>query len=145
MWQYLRNLYKRYQRLELDFSFFSRNRRYRDCIGEVKSSKTVSTNPHRLTRTSTPGARLFDTIFHQAFGRTTPDDIANERHNWSCAALTFPADPKVDRIVANFLSNSLCALFLDLQIMDFSEMTSKTMTLKLRIRKLKKCLIYKMP
>ena len=30
--------------------------------------------------------------------------------------LTFPTDPKVDRIVANFLNNSL-ALFFDLQIL----------------------------
>ena len=60
--------------------------------------------------------KAFRTIFRRAFGRETLDDIANERQSGS-RALTFPADPKVGRIIANFMSSPLCGLFFDLQIL----------------------------
>ena len=60
--------------------------------------------------------KAFRTIFRRAFGRATPDDIANERHSGS-RALTFPTDHKVDRIVASFMSSPLSELFFDLQIL----------------------------
>lgn len=48
--------------------------------------------------------------------QTAPDYVTNERHSLS-RALTFPTDPRVDRIVANFMSSSVCALFFDLRIL----------------------------
>lgn len=60
--------------------------------------------------------KAFHTIFRRAFGGATPDDIADERQSGS-RSLTFPTDPKVDRIVANFMSSPLSELFFDLQIL----------------------------
>ncbi|KAF8804615.1 hypothetical protein BYT27DRAFT_6693416 [Phlegmacium glaucopus] len=58
--------------------------------------------------------KAFRTIFRQAFRQATPDDI--ERQSGS-RVLTFPTDPKVDRIVTNFMSSPLYELFFDLQIL----------------------------
>ena len=57
--------------------------------------------------------KAFRTIFYRTFGQTAPDYITNERHSLS-RAFTFPTDPRVDRIVANFMSS---ALFFDLRIL----------------------------
>lgn len=60
--------------------------------------------------------KAFRTVFCRVFGRATPDDIADERQSGS-RALTFPIDPKVDRIVTKFMSGPLSELFFDLQIL----------------------------
>jgi hypothetical protein len=56
----------------------------------------------------------FRSLFCLAFGQTTIFEIANERLSESCA-LIFTALKRVKEITTSFMSNTLVALFQDLQ------------------------------
>lgn len=56
----------------------------------------------------------FRNLFSQAFGQTTPENIAGQRHSVS-PCLLFPTKRSVNNIVSSFMSDTLISLFKDLQ------------------------------
>jgi Fungal protein kinase len=59
-------------------------------------------------------SHAFRLLFRQAFGQTTTTAIANQRHSASYC-LNFPRRLDVDQIVVNFMSDTLVALFHDIE------------------------------
>ena len=56
----------------------------------------------------------FRNLFSQAFGQTTPENIAVQRQSGSSCML-FPDNRRVNQIVSSFMTGALISLFRDLQ------------------------------
>jgi len=56
----------------------------------------------------------FRNLFSQAFGQTTPENIAERRQSGS-SCLLFPDNRRVNEIISSFMSNALIFLFKGLQ------------------------------
>jgi hypothetical protein len=74
---------------------------------------------HQASQRSVPKVvrdqcHAFRSLLCQSFSQTTPKAIATERQSRSFC-LTFPTDRDVIEIVANFMSDTLVALFKDLR------------------------------
>jgi hypothetical protein len=56
----------------------------------------------------------FRDLFSQAFGQTTPENIAGQRQSAS-SCLVFPESGRVDEIISGFMTGALISLFKGLQ------------------------------